>query len=303
MSGANICDTEEYKSAAGIFKKCSVECINLILGGDKDSLQNLNCKKFCGGCYAYYSTKADTETTALPDFTSPSTAVTNPTTAIDATTAPCPPCYETTLTVLVVLIPLIIIVVIVASCIFKPVQNFWRKLLDIKQPHPNTQIPLKEKKDDGEEASPLMGRGQEREQDRDVPEEQGAQQSQSEASERGVPDSGRPQQNPEDPSAEVHADTPGEADPKPGNIDVPGPPTPSTDSQPSTTPHNRTLEREVHKSGEETEIKAPHGDGGICEGGAVPQETGRNLGAGPCEEAGASYRKDCTDSFIAQTQT
>ncbi|XP_064633585.1 uncharacterized protein LOC135491544 [Lineus longissimus] len=201
MSGANICETEEYKSAAGILKKCSVECINLIRGGDKDSLQNINCKTFCGDCYAYYSTKADTETTALPDFTSPSTAVTNPTTAIDATTALCPPCYETTLTVLVVLIPLITIVVIVimiiASWIFKPVQNFWKKLLGIKHdargPNP-------------EEMRRLTNENQE--QDSQGPEGQGthsdSQQpptTQSGSSERrAVP--GCPQQNPGDPSAD-----------------------------------------------------------------------------------------------------
>ncbi|XP_064633409.1 uncharacterized protein LOC135491447 [Lineus longissimus] len=151
MSRANICDNEEYTSAAGILEKCSVACINLISGGDKDSPRNSNCKKFCGGCYAYYSTKADTETTAPPAFTSPSTAVTNPTTAVDTTTALFPPCDKTTLTVMIsVLIPIIIIMAIAFIVIFglivasrkynERVQNFWKTLLGIKQPHPQMVI-------------------------------------------------------------------------------------------------------------------------------------------------------------------
>ncbi|XP_064632733.1 uncharacterized protein LOC135491029 isoform X2 [Lineus longissimus] len=39
MSGANICDTEKYKSASGLFETCSNSC----------GTKNENCKTFCKG--------------------------------------------------------------------------------------------------------------------------------------------------------------------------------------------------------------------------------------------------------------
>ncbi|XP_064632266.1 uncharacterized protein LOC135490751 [Lineus longissimus] len=195
MSGANICDTEKYKSASGLFETCSNSC----------GTKNENCKTFCKGCYEYLYAKADTETTALPAFTSPSTAVTNPTTAVDTTTALCPPCDETTLIVLEsVLIPIIFLAIvavivglILASRKYERVQNFWKKLLgiehDARGPNP-------------EEMRRLTNENQE--QDSQGPEGQGthsdSQQpptTQSGTSERrAVP--GCPQQNPGDPSAD-----------------------------------------------------------------------------------------------------